>query len=99
MGENTIAAALDRNKDFGHPWGGVGNYKKLGFTADMPYLNTGVMLIDAAKWRENQITTKTIDAINQYKEYSHLADQYGLNVVLAKLPSILLSQKWNHVSF
>lgn len=99
LGENIIAAALDRYKDFGHPWGGVRNYKELGFTADMPYLNTGVMLIDTAKWRENNITTKTINAINHYKKYSHLADQYGLNVVFGSLPWIVLPQHWNHVSF
>ena len=97
--ENIIAAALDRYKNFEHPWGGVRNYKKLGFTGKMPYLNTGVMLIDTEKWRANNITTKTIDAINYHKKYSHLADQYGLNVVFGKLPWLILSQKWNHVSF
>ena len=97
--ENIIAAALDRYKNFEHPWGGVRNYKKLGFTGKMPYLNTGVMLIDTEKWRANNITTKTIDAINYHKKYSHLADQYGLNVVFGNLPWLVLPQKWNHISF
>jgi lipopolysaccharide biosynthesis glycosyltransferase len=96
---NIIAAALDRYKDFGHPWGGVLNYKALGFTANMPYLNTGVMLIDTEKWRVNHVTIKTINAINQHKRYSYLADQYGLNVVFGKLPWVIIAQKWNHVSF
>ncbi|TKB95280.1 glycosyltransferase family 8 protein [Pedobacter cryophilus] len=99
LGENIIAAALDRYKNFGHPWGGVRNHKVLGFSPDLPYLNTGVMLIDTEKWRANDITAKTINAINKHKKYSHLADQYGLNVVFGKLPWIVLPQKWNHVSF
>jgi lipopolysaccharide biosynthesis glycosyltransferase len=99
LGENIIAAALDRYKNFGHSWGGVRNYKVLGFSPELPYLNTGVMLIDTEKWRAHDITAKTIYAINTYKKYSHLADQYGLNVVFGKLPWFILPQKWNHVSF
>ncbi|MBU0695104.1 MAG: glycosyltransferase family 8 protein [Bacteroidetes bacterium] len=98
LGDNILAAALDRIKIFSH-WAGILNYKELGFDPNLPYFNTGVMLIDAEKWRANQVTQAIIDAIENNKKYSFFADQYGLNVVLAKLPWLVLPQKWNHVSF
>lgn len=99
LGENILAAALDRVKVLGHGWGGVLNYKELGLDPEAPYLNTGVMLIDADNWRANLITRATINAIDDNPKYSLFADQYGLNVVLGKLPWMVLPQKWNHISF
>lgn len=99
LGDNILAAALDRVKVIGHEWGGILNYKELSLNPDLPYFNTGVMLIDADKWRANSVTQATIDAIEDNKKHSFYADQYGLNVVFAKLPWLVLPQKWNHVSF
>ncbi|MBD3748721.1 MAG: glycosyltransferase family 8 protein [Sphingobacteriales bacterium] len=99
LGDNILAAALDRVKVIGEEWGGILNYKELGLSADLPYFNTGVMLIDTDKWRANFVTQAAIDAIEHNKKYSFFADQYGLNVVFAQLPWLVLPQKWNHISF
>lgn len=99
LGENILAAALDRIKVIGHQWGGILNYEELGLKPELPYFNTGVMLIDTDKWRANLVTQATIDAIEDNKKFSFFADQYGLNVVFAKLPWLVLPQKWNHISF
>lgn len=99
LGENILAAALDRIKIIGHGWGGILNYEEFGLDPNLPYFNTGVMLVDADNWRANSVTQATIDAIENNKKFSFFADQYGLNVALAKLPWIVLPQKWNHVSF
>ncbi|MEO5911965.1 MAG: glycosyltransferase [Pelobium sp.] len=98
LGENIIAAALDRVKVLGASWGGVLNYEELDLNPKAPYFNTGVMLIDTQKWRANEVTRAVINAIDDNQKYSFFADQYGLNVVFGKFPWLILPQKWNHIS-
>ena len=81
--ENIIGAVADsRVKCFANKWGGIANYKTLGLNGDMPYFNSGLLLIDLQKWRDFDVTQKVIDCINKNKKFAQYPDQYGLNVVL-----------------
>ena len=60
----------------------ISNWQQLGFDMNDPYFNSGLLLIDLYKWRENNITQKVIDITAQYFEHVFHYDQYGLNVIL-----------------
>lgn len=96
MSQHIIAAVTDpRVKTFDNAWGGVKNYKALGFTGDMPYFNSGLLLINLHAWRNQAITEQLIRCIHLNVSYANYPDQYGLNVVLAN-QWLSLASKWNH---
>ncbi|WP_421943928.1 glycosyltransferase family 8 protein [Pedobacter sp.] len=82
-GEFVIGAASDTigpvTKTIGN---GIENYKELGLDPEQRYFNAGLQLINKKKWLEQDITIKTINAINNNKKYASLGDQYGLNIAL-----------------
>lgn len=77
----TMAAVLDVGKTAGVKWGGIPNYKELGISADAPYFNSGMMLIDCQKWVEEDVPNQVFTAMRENIEHVNYADQYGLNVV------------------
>lgn len=82
IGDKIIGAALDLGAlTIGT---GVKNYKELNMDPDEKYFNAGLQLINTQKWREENITEKTINAINEGREFALLGDQYGLNISLYK---------------
>ena len=98
LGDNVIAAVQDsRIVNFENSWGGINNYEALGFIGKTKYFNTGLILMQTKKWREQDITTKVIECINNNKKYVNYPDQYGLNVVLAN-QWLELNPLWNHFS-
>jgi lipopolysaccharide biosynthesis glycosyltransferase len=81
--EYTIAAVTDvRIKFFGNT-NAVGNFKELGLDSNTRYFNTGLILMNTRKWRENDFTPKIFRCIEENREYANYPDQYGLNVVFA----------------
>ena len=98
LGEYTIAVAQDVGKTVDCEWGGIPNYKELGLTADTKYFNSGVLLMNPKKWREQNISSEVITALIKYKDHVRLADQYGLNVVMANKWK-QLEPKWNWFAF
>lgn len=80
---------------FDNSWGGVKNYQELGIPGDTHYFNSGLLLMDAQKWRENRIAERTVECINDNQKYVNYPDQYGLNVVLAN-QWVELDSRWNH---
>ena len=58
-------------------------YKELGIDPSSKQFNTGVMLINLDKWREDNISRKVIEFLEQNKEKVRWWDQDGLNAVLA----------------
>lgn len=58
--------------------------------AEGNYFNSGVLLIDLQKWREQNITEKTLDYLKQYPQKILYVDQCGLNAVL--------KGNWKHLS-
>ena len=75
-------------------WGGIPNYKELGIPADSKYFNSGLLLINAKRWRDDQITTKVIQCLIDNSKYVNWVDQYGLNAALAN-QWVELDRSWN----
>lgn len=98
LGDFTAGAIQDVGKTVDCEWGGIPNYKELGLEADTKYFNSGVLMINPKKWRAEDISNQVITALSKYKEHVRLADQYGLNVVLAK-KWMELDPKWNWFAF
>jgi lipopolysaccharide biosynthesis glycosyltransferase len=83
--EFTIAAVVDvRIKEFGNPHA-VENYRELGFDAKTRYFNTGLLLMNTSRWRENDYTPKVFRCIDENRKFANYPDQYGLNVVFANI--------------
>lgn len=58
-------------------------YGELGLDGGMRYFNSGVMLMDLAGWRAHGIVDKVLEYTRRFHEKIRLADQDGLNAVLA----------------
>ena len=98
LSDKVIAAVLDpRIITFDNSWGGVFNYEALGLPGNTRYFNTGLLLMNLKKWREQNVTEKIIQCIDNNKKFANYPDQYGLNVVLAN-QWLELSPLWNHFS-
>jgi len=88
--DNIVYAVQDsRIKYVSSSWGGINNYKELGLNAKNKFFNTGVLLIDLKKWKEENISEKVIRCNEENKPYVKYWDQYGLNVIL--------SDKWKEL--
>ncbi|MBB6498111.1 glycosyltransferase family 8 protein [Pedobacter cryoconitis] len=98
LGDYTVGAIQDVGKTVDCQWGGIPNHLELGLAPDTKYFNSGVLMINAKKWREEQISGQVIKALSTYKEHVRLADQYGLNVVLANKWKEL-DPNWNWFAF
>ena len=93
---HVVAAAQDSNAwTVGCEWGGgVPNYAEFGMEKDAPYFNSGVLLIDLEKWRNQDISTHVVRINTENQSYVRWLDQYGLNVALHNKWT-LLDKSWN----
>ncbi len=58
------------------------HFGALGMTAPYRYFNTGVVLIDVAKWLREDLGNRALDFIRQHPELCVLPDEDALNAVL-----------------
>jgi lipopolysaccharide biosynthesis glycosyltransferase len=68
---------------------------KLKIDGNEPYFNSGLLIMDLEKFREQGIIHQTIRYINDYPEYCKYWDQSALNISLYK-KFLLLDQSWNY---
>jgi lipopolysaccharide biosynthesis glycosyltransferase len=69
-------------------------YEKLGLDPAAPYVNSGVLMINAFLWRRQDITTQAVNYLQQYRSTIAHPDQEALNAVLVgKLTEVDLA--WN----
>lgn len=61
----------------------VANYQELGLDGRAPYFNSGVLLIDIAAWREQNLAEQMLECLDRNSSHVRWWDQYVLNVVLA----------------
>ena len=78
---------------FGHKKG-IRNFKALKLSPETRYLNSGLLLFNTKKWRDNHFTEKIVACIEQNKPYANYPDQYGINVVMAN-QWVPLDHRWN----
>lgn len=74
--------------------GGIVNYQELGLPGDAKYFNSGVMVFNLKKWREDKISAKAIEYFKQNKEFLLWWDQDVLNAILVNQWGEL-DPKWN----
>ena len=95
LGDHMLAAVMDpRLKVFSNSWGGIMNYKELGFDPDTKYFNTGILVINNKKWREEGSASTVVKCISDNEKYANYPDQYGLNIVMANR-WLQLDPRWN----
>lgn len=73
------------------------NYQALGVSALAPYFNSGLMLIDVAAWRADDVGPRAFDCLETHRRHVRLWDQYALNAVLAGRWRAL-DARWNQTS-
>lgn len=94
IGEQVVGAVQDLSETVGSDWGGIPNYKQLGFDGNEKYFNAGMLVINPVKWKALDISNQVIKDINDNLEHVNFADQYGLNVSLYKKWAEL-DKRWN----
>lgn len=75
---------------------GLTDYVELGIPAEAPYFNSGVLVLNLEKWRQNGISQSVIDYRLANNE-DHTVDQGALNAVLSD-DWKQLDLKWNVMS-
>lgn len=73
---------------------GLLNYEELGLDANAKYFNSGVMIINIKKWREDNIFSRSVDYFTKNKHYVRYHDQDILNALLAEKWSEI-DPRWN----
>ena len=68
--------------------------RALGIEPDKPYINSGVMVIDTARWVELDASARVIACINSFPEQLFYPDQDAINYVLHD-EIMLLEPKYN----
>jgi len=95
LGDHMMAAVMDpRLKVFSNSWGGILNYRELGFDPDTKYFNTGMLVVNNRKWREENSAATVARCIADNEKFANYPDQYGLNIVMANR-WLELDPRWN----
>ena len=68
--------------------------KRLGLTQEQTYINSGVLLINLKKWREDNAELKLSDFAKEHPDKLVLGDQDLINICFAN-KILLLDGKWN----
>lgn len=74
---------------------GQQNFRKLGINEYAPYFNSGVLVIDVAKWRNFRVREKVNDLLNHKLNDPKAMDEEALNVVLHGHWKPI-DQEWNY---
>lgn len=62
---------------------GVSGYRERGLDSGAKYFNAGVMLLDLARWRKDDVSGQALAYLRRYREHVWFMDQEALNAVLA----------------
>lgn len=89
----TLLAAQERTVSC--PRFGVARWKELGFDPDLPYFNSGVMVVDMNRWRELNVGERILNYLSQHGSTLNIkGNQEGFNAILAG-DWTPMSQRWN----
>lgn len=72
----------------------ISNWQELGLDGSEPYFNSGVMVINLKRWREERIEIKLLECLRTNRKHVWCWDQYALNVVFARQWKALPG-RWN----
>jgi lipopolysaccharide biosynthesis glycosyltransferase len=96
--DNYLLAVQDMGAPLVSSPRGLVNYQELGIPADCKYLNSGVLVLNLKKWRQDNTSLEVIKYLNDYKQYVRWFDQDGLNAVLAGKWGEL-DARWNQMPY
>lgn len=65
-------------------YGAVDRYPELGLNPRAPYFNSGLIMVDLQRWRDEEIGLRALSYLASPLANGQLADQEALNVVLAE---------------
>ena len=72
----------------------IPNWKSLGLAGSSMYFNSGVMVLNLARWRRENISTRLLRCLRENPEHVWCWDQYALNVVFSEQWG-QLDYRWN----
>jgi lipopolysaccharide biosynthesis glycosyltransferase len=99
ISDYVLGAVVDcRVTTLDNDWGGVLNYKELGLDGKHPYVNSGLQLMNTARYREEHMAERIIAAINNNAKFAQYAEQYAMNTILPSIKWLQLDKKWNYFS-
>ena len=73
---------------------GLACHRELGIGADAEYFNAGIMLIDVARWRSEDIAARALTYLRRYRHRVYFWDQEALNASLVGKWT-KLDPRWN----
>ncbi|MDQ2919493.1 MAG: hypothetical protein M3R10_06410, partial [Verrucomicrobiota bacterium] len=73
---------------------GIAAYQTLGLDPKTKYFNAGVILLDLARWRAEEVARRALDYLRSYRQQVFFWDQEALNAVLAGRWGTL-EPRWN----
>jgi len=94
LGPNVVLAAQDVLVPLVSSRFGVAGYGDLGLSHDAKYFNAGIMLIDVARWRREQVGAHARDYLRRFGKRVWFWDQEALNAALAGRWGAL-DPRWN----
>jgi lipopolysaccharide biosynthesis glycosyltransferase len=74
-------------------WAGD-TYTTCGVAPGAPYCNTGVLVMNLERWRQNDIGERALEYIRRFPQFIRWAEQDGINAVLGGEWG-LLDDRWN----
>lgn len=74
----------------------IRRYQQLGIPPNEKYLNSGVLVLNLARWREHRIAAKIFDYLEKHKTEVVWLDQDGINVVLHD-DWASMDERWNQI--
>lgn len=83
-----VGAIPDRNMRLSHR-------RDLGLPDDYPYFNSGVLLVNLKKWRDEAILEKLLEIANEIRQAIDFPDQDVLNVYAYRNGYKELDARWN----
>ncbi len=95
LGSRHALAAQDTAVPLVSSRNGVASHRQLGIARESPYFNAGVMVVNLALWRRDEVARQALDYLHRERESVVYWDQEGLNAVLAGRWGVL-DPRWNH---
>lgn len=89
-----VAAVQDVQKTIDCNWAGIPNYEEMELDGKAPYFNSGLLLMNAQVWRDEDVAQHVLDIVYHNLEHVNYPDQYGLNVSLYQRWK-MLAPRWN----
>lgn len=75
----------------------IPNYEELGLNPRAPYFNAGIMLVNVARWRKDQVARRAFECLRDNAGKVRWWDQYALNTLFSEQWKIV-DPRWNQNS-